>query len=278
MKRLGFGLLFLTSIFVSEASAQSGYLVLASIQPFVECTGVTYSPVVRSGCYTVPKPVDPYTGTKDHPAIVEWKLPPKEVEDKVYPKLAASLQPKLVYKKQMRRLMADKHCANCKFVSRQSEEGKKIARYYERQMGVTLPTTVTGFFTPWPFNLLTTTFVCAGTSVVFDAKDYRADYKQEPTQEQYGTSFGSNLLYCSPIGGFKTAIDNKSIPQFLMAALGFSSYFTTLPQGVMYAQQAFPLVDHLANRSKAAPAQQVSHVRVVKQKRSKPNMVAAVQP
>jgi len=250
-----------------QTFAQDAKIVLASVQPFNECTQVTYSPVLRSGCYTVPKAKERFAGTPDHPAVREWKLPPKDVEDRIYPPTEAMLSARPVFKKQGRRLIARRGCVNCRYVSAQSTQGKQLARYYARQIGVQA-SSIVGFFVPFPFSIAVNTVTCAAVSVGFDAKEYREDYNEEPTGEQYGKSFGNNLLYCSPIGGFISA---QTPLQFILAMLGFSGYFVNLPTPVGYAQQALPVAEyHVQQHAQAAQqahAAQRPQVRTAKQGR-----------
>jgi hypothetical protein len=248
--------------------AEEARIVVASLQPFEECRHLTYSPELRSGCYVVPKAQEKF------PGIVGWKLPPKSVQDRVFPKTQAMLSVRPVYKKQARRLIAAKHCRNCKFVSAQSTQGKQLARQYARHFGVQL-SSIVGFFIPFPFSIVANTVACAAVSTGFDAKEYHEDYNMEPTSEQYSSSFSSNLLYCSPIGGFMSA---QNPLQFMLAGLGFASYFVALPTAVGYLQQGAPLIQYVTNSYGKKVAVQKPSVRVARQSRSPRKLVAAVQP
>jgi hypothetical protein len=199
--------------------------------------------------------VQTFKGTKENPAVVRWPgVVPKEAVNKVFPPLPAELRVRPVYKKQARRLVANR-CVNCKYVSAQSAQGKQWARWYARHTGLQISSAIVGFLVPWPFSLAANTLVCGAISVGYDAHEYREDYKEEPSQEQYNKSFGSNLLYCSPIGGFIAAIENRNPIQFLLAGLGFSGYFVNLPPAVGYVQQGLPLVQYATtSRQQAAVA------------------------
>lgn len=220
---------------------------------------VSYSLEMASACITVGKPQDHFTKVEGNKVMTfeGYRLPPKAVEDRYFPAARASyVTVKPVYRRRVRRRVVHPHCRNCRFVPvANNPQAKAYARQWARFMGVSVPTQIVGFLVPWPFNIAASTLVCASLSVEHDAKEYREDYRQEPTQEQYNMSFGGNLVGCSPIGPLVSA---QNPLQLMQALLGLSGYFIALPPGVLYAQQGLQMANWAEQRhrvqSKSAPA------------------------
>ncbi|HEV8666783.1 MAG TPA: hypothetical protein VN665_02960 [Candidatus Paceibacterota bacterium] len=276
----------------SYAEDDAARIILASTtQPVAECGGTQYSPELKSGCYKVPAATETFDRN-----IVGLRIQTAVTSDKVWGQLPEPLRVKAevpvagvkpVYKGQRRSIAAvRKQCGkNCTYVSAQSAYGKQIARQMQRQMGVQLASVI-GFFVPFPASLLVNTITCAGVSTAFDAKEYREDYHLEPTQEQYSSAFGSNALYCSPVGGMIAAAETKSPLRFFGALLGFSGYFWNMPAGLSYGVSAAQMAGGYTGNQGAAKATKVASTghkgkgkwAAAKQPEPKPAMVAAVQP
>jgi hypothetical protein len=132
---------------------------------------------------------------------------------------------------------------------------------------------------PFPFSLVVNTVTCAAVSTGFDAKEYREDYREEPSQQQYSDAFKSNALYCSPIGGMISAAESKNPFRFVLAGLGFSSYFVNVPTGVMYGSSALQFASGYTSQSAAVATKSAKQpkVRTVTTAHPKGKNVAAVQ-
>jgi hypothetical protein len=234
----------------SNASAQMDEIVHASLHSVEDCGKETQNQIIRSGCVQLP-PARESLGK----AGKVWLLPPKKIEDKIWPKTPGQSTERIVpvYKAPADRTpVAPKECRNCRFVSVATPYGKQLLeqqRKFERQIGVQIPQAIVGFFVPFPFNIPVGTLVCSVVNVQFDAREYRQDFKEEPTGEQYGKSFTTHLGYCS---GIRQLLEARTFPQFLLAGLNLVAPWVNLPQGVTYAQQGLYL-SQWANGNRVGP-------------------------
>jgi hypothetical protein len=233
--------------------AAKAQMVRVTMYAFEECSHNTYSPELRSGCFTVPEAAKKFSLQG-----IGAQLPPKEVEDKIYP-VPASLSSKVqeaepVFKKQGRRLLNSQYRAKHKqrFVPVQTSEGKALLDRYRqmhRNISVSVVQAIIGFLVPWPASIIVGAVACAGVQTMHDAHEYRQDYREEPTGEQYQASFSSNLGYCSGI----TQIREAKNPLQFLAAVGsfFLPFLKTVPPAVTYAQQGLSLVQMAGARAQA---------------------------